>query len=117
MEQRAEKLASVADIVAAHQQAFKATQDARCWLNLLIGPATPDATDLKICADQVVDVSFLNVTFPAVLDPDTCNVAPASPHPGDEAWALAQYQSEDWFSNVQAVTPCTAQALLEPLPL
>jgi len=110
VDQRAAKLAGLADIVSAHQQAFNATQIAGCLLNLLVKVDPPTGFDLMDCTHKVVNVSHLDITFPSKVDPGTCSVASTSPQPGDAAWALEEYQGEDWGQNVQAVTPCLTLA-------
>lgn len=113
--QRVATLAELAQLSASQKGVYKAIKTAKCFLDLLEQPAAPTQIHVKACTDLVVDDSHLTLSYPVKEEPGTCDVSPASPRPGEEAWAVAKYQSQDWASLVQPVTACAASTPTPPM--
>merc|ERR1740117_2781376 len=59
------------------------------------------------CHSAPHGTSDLDITYPTLLDPASCDASPVNLLPGDGAWKDAEYPSgKDWASLVQSVKVC-----------
>jgi len=110
-------LNNLAVVVVSQKGVYKATKTAKCYLDLLLQTTPPTQVSVQACADEVVNDGHLNLSYPIKVEPGTCDVSPASTLPGDGAWVVAEYQSQDWAALVQPVVACTAATVAIPVPI
>jgi len=88
---RAEKLEKLKLVEKINKATSVAAKRLSCFISLFLTPdgCTPAAS--SACHTEVHDTSHLDITYPDLLAPATCDASPVRFVPGDAEWKEAEY--------------------------